>query len=69
MLVTEYFFFICQEQQHLTETKDNRAMQQQMWSDVNKLLLVKLRCFNQAKMEGPGGTLSVDRGAETFTLQ
>lgn len=44
-------------------------MQQQMWSDVNQLLLVKLKCFNQAKMEGPGGTLSVDRGAETFTLQ
>ncbi len=40
-----------------------------MWADLNTLLKVKLECIREAKQMGAGGTLFVQRGAETFTLQ
>lgn len=40
-----------------------------MWADLNTLLKVKLDCLHEAKQIGSGGTLFVQKGAETFTLQ
>lgn len=40
-----------------------------MWADLNTLLRVKLECLREAKQIGSGGTLFVQRGAETFTLR
>lgn len=39
-----------------------------MWSDLNTLLSVKIECHRDALEAGAGGTLSVNKGAETFTL-
>lgn len=39
-----------------------------MWSDLNTLLGVKIECHRDADEAGAGGVLSVNKGAETFTL-
>lgn len=54
---------------YLLETRDQRSKQQEMWSDLIQLLQVKTKCFHDAMIKGPGGTLMVDQNAETFTLQ
>ncbi|XP_001847419.2 intraflagellar transport protein 81 homolog [Culex quinquefasciatus] len=54
----------------LQGNRDERQRQQEMWGDLRKLFECKIRCFQESKQRGPGGTLSVSRGgAETFTLQ
>lgn len=49
--------------------KGNAQQQLAMWTDLNTLLKVKLQCMRDAKQAGSGGTLLVQKGAETFTLQ
>ncbi|EAA03674.3 AGAP002293-PA [Anopheles gambiae str. PEST] len=61
---------LTEEKANLQASKTDRAQQLQMWTDLRKLFEVKIRCLNESKQRGPGGTLSVSRGgAETFTLQ
>uniref|UniRef100_A0A182XVD4 IFT81 calponin homology domain-containing protein n=1 Tax=Anopheles stephensi TaxID=30069 RepID=A0A182XVD4_ANOST len=61
---------LSEERTMLLATKNDRAQQLEMWSDLRKLFEVKIRCLHERKQRGPGGTLSVSRGgAETFTLQ
>lgn len=47
----------------------NARQQLAMWADLHALLDVKLACMRDAQTAGTGGTLLVQRGAETFTLQ
>ncbi|XP_063696260.1 intraflagellar transport protein 81 homolog [Culicoides brevitarsis] len=59
-----------EEKTYLTESREIRAKQQELWSDVCRLFEVKARCFKEAKSNGIGGTMSLTKdGAETFTLQ
>lgn len=44
------------------------GLQRSMWLDLNTLLSVKIECHRDALEAGSGGTLSVNKGAETFTL-
>ncbi|XP_053670813.1 intraflagellar transport protein 81 homolog [Anopheles nili] len=61
---------LVEEKANLLASKNDRAQQLQMWSDLRKLFEVKIRCLHEGQQRGPGGTLSVSRGgAETFTLQ
>lgn len=69
------FFVHCfiswQEIQRMKNDKNNIGLQRSMWLDLNTLLSVKIECHRDASrwMEaGAGGTLSVNKGAETFTL-
>lgn len=57
-----------QEIQKLKNDKNNIALQRSMWLDLNTLLSVKIECHRDALEAGAGGTLSVNKGAETFTL-
>lgn len=50
-------------------TKDERKKQIEMWSDLSDLFDMKNKCFLENKQKGLGGTLSVTKEAETFTLQ
>lgn len=52
----------------LRNEKDNIMKQRSMWLDLNALLSVKIECHRDAMEAGDGGTLSVNKGAETFTL-
>lgn len=52
----------------LRNDKDNLVMQRSMWLDLNALLNIKIECHRDAIETGAGGTLSVNKGAETFTL-
>lgn len=40
-----------------------------MWADLGTLLNIKIQCHRDAKQADAGGTLVVNKGAETFTLQ
>uniref|UniRef100_A0A182W2L2 IFT81 calponin homology domain-containing protein n=1 Tax=Anopheles minimus TaxID=112268 RepID=A0A182W2L2_9DIPT len=61
---------LTEEKVLLLASKNDRAQQLEMWTDLRKLFEVKIRCLHERKQRGPGGTLSVSRGgAETFTLQ
>uniref|UniRef100_A0A4Y0BKK8 Uncharacterized protein n=1 Tax=Anopheles funestus TaxID=62324 RepID=A0A4Y0BKK8_ANOFN len=61
---------LTEEKALLLASKNDRAQQLEMWTDLKKLFEVKIRCLHERKQRGPGGTLSVSRGgAETFTLQ
>lgn len=57
------------EKSNLLETREQRSKQQEMWSDLIRLLQIKTKCLHDAMIKGPGGTLMVDHNAETFTLQ
>lgn len=58
-----------QEKNQLIGSKDARQNQIMMWADLDKLLQVKLKCCQDQRQRGLGGTMQIDRGAETFTLQ
>ncbi|XP_065080099.1 intraflagellar transport protein 81 homolog [Ochlerotatus camptorhynchus] len=61
---------LVEERGNLQGSKTERQRQQEMWGDLKRLFEVKIRCFQDNKLRGPGGTLSVSRGgAETFILQ
>lgn len=60
--------FTMQEIQKLKNDKHNMGLQRSMWLDLNTLLSVKIECHRDALEAGSGGTLSVNKGAETFTL-
>lgn len=62
------FSLFLQEIQKLKNDKTNIALQRSMWLDLNTLLSVKIECHRDALEAGAGGTLSVNKGAETFTL-
>lgn len=47
----------------------NGEKQHAMWADLSTLLQVKIKCHRDIKQAGNGGTLVVNKGAETFTLQ
>lgn len=72
LLLFLFFFGICccsvQEIQKLKNDKHNMGLQRSMWLDLNTLLSVKIECHRDALEAGSGGTLSVNKGAETFTL-
>lgn len=53
----------------MNATKDERRKQIEMWSDLGELFELKKKCFNDKKKEGIGGTLSITKTSETFTLQ
>lgn len=57
-----------QEVKKLKNDKNNIGLQRSMWLDLNRLLSVKIECHRDAIERGAGGTLSVNKGAETFTL-
>lgn len=63
------FFPNIKETEISRSDKGNGEQQQGMWADLNTLLSVKLQCIRDAKQAGAGGTLFVQKGAETFTLQ
>lgn len=42
-------------------------MQRNMWSDLNVLLSVKIECHKEDKAD-TGGIMSINKGAEMFTL-
>ncbi|XP_050081847.1 intraflagellar transport protein 81 homolog [Anopheles aquasalis] len=61
---------LSEEKARLGASKADRVQQLEMWTDLRRLFEVKIRCLNESKQRGPGGTLSVSRGgAETFVLQ
>lgn len=61
---------LIEERGNLQGSKTERLRQQEMWGDLKRLFEVKIRCYQENKLRGPGGTLSVSRGgAETFILQ
>lgn len=47
--------------------KNNIALQRSMWSDLNVLLSVKIECHKEDKADA-GGVMSINKGAEMFTL-
>jgi hypothetical protein len=67
--ITEFIFDFIQRKTTLQATKQERAKQLEMWADVASLFEIKAKCYREAKMLGPGGTISVTGEAETFTLQ
>lgn len=51
-------------------SKEERISQMAMWQDLCKLLQVKLKCSQeQRSSHAMGGTMQIDRNAQTFTLQ
>lgn len=52
----------------LKNDKNNIGIQRSMWYDLNALLNVKIECHREAMEADAGGTLSVNKGTETFTL-
>lgn len=54
---------------HIRDSKENRISQMGMWSDLCKLLQVKLKCSQDQKSNALGGTMQIDKNAQTFTLQ
>jgi hypothetical protein len=50
-------------------TKDDRKKQIELWSDLSDLFDLKKKCHNEMKQKGLGGTFSMTKEAETFTLQ
>lgn len=48
-------------------SKEERMNQVAMWSDLCKLLQVKLKCSQ--KSSALGGTMQIEKNAQTFTLQ
>lgn len=52
----------------LKNDKSNIGLQRSMWHDLNAILKVKIECHREAMEAGVGGTLSVNKGTETFTL-
>uniref|UniRef100_A0A182ITU1 IFT81 calponin homology domain-containing protein n=1 Tax=Anopheles atroparvus TaxID=41427 RepID=A0A182ITU1_ANOAO len=61
---------LLEEKAKLASSKADRVQQLEMWTDLRRLFQAKIRCLQESKQRGPGGTLSVSRGgAETFTLQ
>lgn len=62
--------FFLKEKTKLTETRELRAKQQDLWMNVCRIFEVKAKCSRDAKASGIGGTMSLTKdGAETFTLQ
>lgn len=53
----------------LKNDKNNMELQRSMWYDLSALLNVKIECHREAMEADDGGTLSVNKGAETFTLR
>lgn len=53
----------------LKDDRNNIEKQRDMWFDLHALLNVKIECHREALEAGSGGTLSVNKGAETFTLR
>ena len=49
--------------------KEERLSQMGMWQDLCKLLQVKLKCSQEQKQNAMGGTMQIERNAQTFTLQ
>lgn len=70
MCFSLFLFFFCftQEIQRLKNDKNNIGIQRGMWLDLNTLLSVKIECHRDAAQAGNGGILSINKGAETFTL-
>lgn len=65
-------FLVCvasQDIQTYKNDKNNMELQRSMWYDLNALLNVKIECHREALEADDGGTLSVNKGAETFTLR
>lgn len=60
---------LTKEAELMKNDKSNGEKQHTMWADLNTLLNVKINCLREAKQAGSGGTLFVNKGAETFTLQ
>lgn len=58
-----------QDIETLRNDKNNMDLQRSMWYDLNALLNVKIECHREAMEAGDGGTLLVNKGAETFTLR
>ncbi|CAD7084672.1 unnamed protein product [Hermetia illucens] len=56
------------EQEELFENQDQRLEQQKLWEDVKQLMEVKIQCMQEAKAKGLGGTFSIAKNSETFTL-
>lgn len=52
----------------LKNDKSNIELQRSMWQDLNAILNVKIECHREAMEAGAGGTLSVNKGTETFIL-
>lgn len=53
----------------LKGSKEDRMNQMAMWSDLCKLLQVKLKCSQEQKNNAIGGTMQIEKNAQTFTLQ
>lgn len=49
--------------------KEERMNQMAMWQDLCKLLEIKLKCSQELKNNAIGGTMQIERNAQTFTLQ
>lgn len=62
------YTFEFQEQEELFENQDQRLEQQKLWEDVKQLMEVKIQCMQEAKAKGLGGTFSIAKNSETFTL-
>lgn len=60
---------LAEEFRLIRSDEGNGEKQHAMWADLNSLLKVKLKCYRELKQAGSGGTLVVNKGAETFTLQ
>lgn len=50
-------------------SKEDRMNQMGMWQDLCKLLGIKLKCSQEIKRNAIGGTMQIERNAQTFTLQ
>lgn len=50
-------------------SKEEMLNQMAMWHDLCKLLEVKLKCSEEQRNNALGGTIQIDRNAQTFTLQ
>lgn len=53
----------------VTGNKEEMLNQMAMWQDLCKLLEVKLKCSQDQRNNAIGGTIQIDRNAQTFTLQ
>lgn len=49
--------------------KEERKNQMAMWQDLCKLLQVKLKCSEDQRNTAIGGTMQIEKNAQTFTLQ
>ncbi|KAJ6620946.1 Intraflagellar transport protein 81 like [Pseudolycoriella hygida] len=60
---------LSEENRIINSENGSGEKQHEMWEDLNTLLKVKIECLCEAKQIGSGGTLLVQKGTETFTLQ